>query len=156
MFIRFDNFRVSHVDKKGDTGFETSIYYGKTKVGKAWREDGKKKIEDIKYKITKDAESLFSNLFKYKKKISIDGNIMPWSIELAVFSLMENKFIYDSIKKTQRHNKIIVQFEKEPYFSIINVANTPQNFKEFEKNSVKKVETTAEAFINMYDDLKKA
>ena len=54
MFIKFDNYRISLIEKKGETGFKTSLYKGSKKVGTASREDGKFTLEDIEYEFTKE------------------------------------------------------------------------------------------------------
>lgn len=154
MYIPFDYFRLSHVEKIGETGFETVIYYGKKSVGKASREDGKKSIEDIQVSLTKSAEAKMLEILKYRKKLKIDDEPVGWSFSFVVFCLMENKNIYDSIKRHLRHNKIIVQFDGDDFFSILNIANSPQNRIDFEKNTSRKILLTGEDFIKKYDEIK--
>lgn len=157
MFIKFDNYRISLIEKKGETGFKTSLYKGSKKVGTASREDGKFTLEDIEYEFTKEMyEKDLKKRLVNRRKLMIDGEVVDWSIQLAIYCMMENKAMYDEIKRAQQNNKLVVQFEGDDYFSVLKgYRNTPQDLRTIQKNPTIFIKSTGKELIDEYDSFRK-
>ena len=129
MFIRFKNYRVSLVEKIGETGFKTSIYEGSKKVASAEREDGHTNIEDIVVTfLNKNTEKELRKMTINKKRVYIDNIEQEWTPSLITYCLMENKYIYEEIKKLLQSNKMVVKFKGQDYFSVVSgLKNNPDS-----------------------------
>lgn len=155
MFILFDKYRISLIEKKGETGFKTTLYRGNKRIGTAERADGKFTIEDIEYEMKPEYEKDLKKRLINKKQIMIDGEVAKWSIQLAIYCMMENKSMYDNIKKAQQNNKLVVQFENDDYFSVLKgYRNTPQDLNTVRKNSSRSIAKTGKELIDEYDSLR--
>lgn len=153
MFVMFKKYRISFIEYVGDSGFKTSIYRGSKKVGRAWRDDGKKNIEDIQYELTKTSEKELKQMIKAKKRLLIDNVEQAWTISLAIYSMMENKSIYEKLKKTIQGNRLVVQFKGDDYFSVISgLRNNPKDFAILKKEQSKSIERKAEDLIYEYEE----
>lgn len=156
MFIKFGQFRISYVERIGETGFKTSLYNGTKKVGNVFRDDGKFELNDIEVTFfNENSKKELNAKFRNKTKIKIDDVEMPWTDKLAAYCLMENKSIYDSIKKSQQHNKLVVRFKGDEFFSVIrDIKNTAQGLATLKKNSKVSIDMTGTEFIHLYDTLR--
>lgn len=153
MFIMFKKYRISFVDKIGETGFKTSIYKGSSKVGKAWREDGKVGIDDIQFELTQAAKQELAVMTRAKKRLMIDGVEQAWSTPLIVYSMMENKSIYENLKKALQSNRLVVQFKGDDFFSVLSgLRNTPKDLAILKKEMKRDVAMKAEDLIRIYDE----
>jgi hypothetical protein len=143
------------IEKKGETGFKTTLYRGNKRIGTAERPDGKFNIDDIQYDIKPEYEKDLKKRFTNKKSIMIDGEVVKWSIPLAIYCMMENKSMYDNIKKAQQNNKLVIQFEGDDYFSVLKgYRNTPQDLNTVRKNSSRAIKRTGKELIDAYDELR--
>lgn len=155
MFIKFGNYRISLIEKKGETGFKTSLYNGNKKIGTAFREDGKFTIDDIQYEMPEAYEKDLKKRLVNKTKIMIDNQLVEWSVPLAIYCMMENKAMYDDVKKAQQNNKLVVQFRGDDYFSVLKgYRNTPQDLKTIQKNPTIDIAMTGKEFVDAYDELR--
>ncbi len=153
MFVMFKKFRISFIEYVGTTGFKTSIYRGSKKVGKAWRDDGKKNIEDIEFELTQSAEKELKQMIKAKKRLLIAGIEQPWTVEFSIYSMMENKSIYENLKKALQGNRIVVQFKGDDYFSVVSgLKNNPKDFAILKKENPRGIEKRAEDIIHYYEE----
>lgn len=153
MFVLFKKFRISFIEKMGETGFKTSIYKGSKKVGRAWREEGKVTVEDIQYEMTQAAEKELKLMIRAKKRLSIDGVEQAWTIPLSIYCMMENKSIYEEVKKGLQSNRLVVQFKDEDYFSVISgLRNNPKDLAILKKERPNGIEMTGQDLVRLYEE----
>lgn len=155
MFIKFDNYRISLVEKIGETGFKTNLYKGAKKIGHAFREDGAVNIEDIQYEMKPAYEKDLKKRLINRKQLMIEGELADWSVSLAIYCLMENKSMYDEVKRAQQNNKLVVQFHGDDYFSVLKgYRNSPQDLRTIQKNSTTPISMTGSDLIEVYDSFR--
>lgn len=149
MYIEFGNFRIGRYTQDGTTGFSASIFIGVKKVGLAKREDGLKCIEDISVTLTSFGKDELKKVLKHKTKRNFNGEPTPWNSHLFAFSLIENHFIFEKIKKYLLQGKIVLKLENKDYFQVFNIPNNPQNLSMLKK-TYDKIEILGQEFVDKY------
>jgi len=157
MFIRFKNYRVSLVEKIGETGFKTSIYEGSKKVASAEREDGHTNIEDIVVTfLNKNTEKELRKMTINKKRVYIDNIEQEWTPSLITYCLMENKYIYEEIKKLLQSNKMVVKFKGQDYFSVVSgLKNNPESLQILKRKKGYEIDITGNELVQFYEGIRK-
>ncbi len=158
MFIKFKNYRISLLEKIGETGFKTSIYSGSKRVATAEREDGKIGLEDITvHYIDTNAKKELRKMTINKKRIFVDNVEQEWTEGLIVYSLIENKSIYEKLKKISQNNKLAVRFSGEDFFSVVSgYKNTPEAINILKKKEGVYIEETGSEIIQFYEDIRQS
>lgn len=157
MFIRFKNYRVSLVEKIGETGFKTSIYEGSKKVASAEREDGHTNVEDIVVTfLNKNTEKELRKMTINKKRVYIDNVEQEWNPSLITYCLMENKHIYEEIKKLLQSNKMVVKFKGQDYFSVVSgLKNNPESLNILKRKKGYEIDITGNELVQFYEGMRK-
>ncbi len=155
MYINFNNLRIGRYHKNGSTGFVVSLYDGKKKIGTAMRDDGKTLISDIQFTLSDNETKNFKSTLRNKRKVSIDNDEQKWTIELAIFCLIENHFIVNSLKDVADKGMISYKSKNEDYFRVLNISYNPQNLKTVKMNN-DNIEIFGHELINNYESIKHA